>query len=407
MNKYIILIFACLFKLSLFTSTFNVYRPMSKKSIDFGEDVCYYEDISDNSKLMYVKGCPSGKTCQIVEQSDTSDTSVYRIHVCQQFDSISKRKTEETCDTGGLDECEGLLTCTSGTCKTSGSTTTVCAKIGKRTNGGTESCVNDETEINTIGNKCYSQDTSTSNIITYTHYISPSKICKKLTIQETSSGPGAYYIKSKELVDGLYSIQDGGYVDDDATLSDTSNIYCESGFSLYFYGNGKLSPSDTKMFKRCVKFLAIEKITNGYMIKYELNEKDHIYDTSQLTLSDYKTKQDKELYLLYTRAEISKNMKEEYKANGESNTYKKWEYLYADPEKYLLYKDQPEILDYLIQKYGYPNYIPEGVKTSDDDDTTTNQTNTNETVTEAEPNNQSSGFLNIHNFIISLFLFAF
>ena len=267
----------------------------------------------------------------------------------------------------------------------------VCAKIGKSTNGATETCVTDETEINTIGNKCYSQETSTSNIITYTHYISLSKICKKLTIQETSSGSGAYYIKSKELVDGLYSIQDGGYVDDDVTLSDTSNIYCESGFSLYFYGNGKLSPSDSQMFKRCVKFLAIKKITNDYMIKYELNGGEHIYDTSQLTLSTYKTKLNKELYLFYTRAEISKNMKEEYKANGESNTYKKWKYLYANPEKYLLYKDQPEILDYLIQNNGYPEYIPEGVKTSDDDgDTNTTQTNTNETVTEAEPNNQSS-----------------
>jgi hypothetical protein len=378
---------------------------MSKKSIDFGEDVCYYEDISDNSKLMYVKGCPSGKTCQIVEQSDTSDdTNVYRIQVCQQFDSISKRKSGEACDTGGLDECDGFLTCTSGTCKTSGTTSTVCAKIGKSTNSATETCVNDETEINTIGNKCYSQDISTSNTITYNHYISPSKICKKLTIEETSSGSGIYYIKSKELVEGLYSIQDGGYVDD--SDSSDGNIYCENGFSLYFYGNARLSSSDSQMFKRCVKFLAIEKITGGYMIKYELNGGEHIYDTSKLTLSTYKNKLDNELYLLYTRAEISKNMKEEYKANGESNTYKKWKYLYADPEKYLLYKDQPEILDYLIQNHGYPEYIPEGVKTSDDD-TTTNQTNTNETVTEAEPNNQSSGFLNIHNFIILLFLFAF
>lgn len=212
---------------------------MPKKSIDFGEDVCYYEDISDNSKLKYVKGCPSGKTCKIVEQSDTSeDPSVYRIHVCQQFDSISKRKSGETRDTNGLDECEISLTCTNGKCKTSGTVPTVCTKIGKSIEGAAESCVDDETEINTIGNKCYSQETSSSNIITYTHYISPSKICKKLTIQETSSGSGTYYIKSKELVDGLYSIQDGGYVDD----SDPSdgNIYCENGFSLYFYGNARL-----------------------------------------------------------------------------------------------------------------------------------------------------------------------
>lgn len=115
MNKYIfILLF--LFKFSLFTDTFIYYRPMSKKSIDFGDDVCYYEDISDNSKLMYVKGCPSGKSCKFVGETDNAE---YRIRKCQVDYSFSKRKANENCDQL-LFECESPLECSSGKCTNSG-----------------------------------------------------------------------------------------------------------------------------------------------------------------------------------------------------------------------------------------------------------------------------------------------
>ena len=108
-------------------------------------------------------------------------------------------------------------------------------------------------------------------------------------------------------------------------------------------------------------------------------------------------------------------MIEEYKANGKSNKYYKWEYLYDNPDMYLLYKDQTDVLDYLIQQFHHQDYIPEALSnnnsndaentqptTADTTNVTTNETIANDTET-PEPN--KSGFLNINYLIILSFLF--
>ena len=397
MNKNIILIFLCLFKISLFTDYFTYYRPMSKKSIDFGEDVCYYEDISDNSKLMYVKGCPSGKHCYPVGGTN----SEYNIRTCQPvYSSSLKRKIGENCD-DGLYECDDSLECnTSGKCidpyhDSSGG----CTTITKEVSGEADECITDPEQIRNIGIICVEP----SDEIIYIHHSSPNslKICKKLTIEETSSGN--YYIKYIELVDGYYSIQDGDYVEE------SSNEYCQSGFSLYFFGNGKqiISSSDSQMFKRCVTILDVVPRDGGYIIKYKIkNEAEHIYDTSKLS-GDYKTTQNNECAKLLN-LELLNFMKEEYKANGKSNKYIKWLYLYENPDKYLLYKEQTDVLNYLIQEFQY-SYVPELLDNNNADITkeTTSPiiTEKTEAIESTEPNNQSSGFLNIHILIILLFLF--
>ena len=400
MKKNIILIFLCLFKISLFTGGFTYYRPMSKKSIDFGEDVCYYEDISDNSKLMYVKGCPSGKHCYPVGATN----SEYNIHTCQPIYSSLKRKSGENCD-AQLYECLDSLDCTSGICTASSPASPGgCTTILKETVAGGTECITDSEQIRTIGIFCKNQESDTSEQISYTHLSSPNsqKTCKKLIIAEKESASGEYYIKSEQLVDGYYSIQDGDYV------KESSNAYCQSGFSLFFFGNGKQISSDSQMFKRCVTILDIEPISGSgsYIIKYKINnEAEHIYDTSKLT-GTYKTNQENECVKLLN-LELLNFMKEEYKANGRSNKYIKWKYLYQHQDIYLLYKEQIDVLDYLIQESD-SSYIPELLEKNNADNTkqtspiTTEET---EAVESTEPNNQSSGFLNINFLIILLFLF--
>ena len=75
---------------------------------------------------------------------------------------------------------------------------------------------------------------------------------------------------------------------------------------------------------------------------------------------------------------------------------------------FLLYKEQTDVLDYLIQET-YHSYIPELLDKNNADITkeTTPPKTVEETedVESTEPNNQSSGFLNIHILIILLFLF--
>ena len=401
MNKNIILIFLCLFKISLFIDNFVYYRPMSKKSIDFGEDVCYYEDISDNSKLMYVKGCPSGKHCYSVGGTN----SEYNIRTCQPAYSSLKRKIGENCDER-LYECEDSLVCTSGKCVASSpAASDECTTIRKEVSGETPTCITEAEQITRIGILCRDKESDTSSEILYYHLSSPNslKICKKLIIAEKESVSGNYYIKSQQLVDGIYSIQDGDYVEED------SNSYCQSGFSLYFFGNGKqiISPSDSQMFKRCVTILDVEPTDGGYIIKYKIkDEAEHIYDTSKLS-EPKKTTQNNECALLLN-LELLNLMKEEYKANGKSNKYIKWKYLYEHQDIYLLYKDQIDVLDYLIQK-SVPSYIPELLDKNNADitkETTPPKTvEETEAVESTEPNNQSSGFLNIHILIILLFLF--
>lgn len=437
MNKYIILIFIFLSEISLFNS-YIYYRPMSKSSIDFGQDVCYYQDISDNSKLMYVKGCPIDTSCKHVEvDTETTVNEEYLIRTCQpRASSFSKRGFNEDCDPG-LYECDSsLYECKpngNGKCSyistTPGDGGTSCASlIFQSVNGGTQSCV-PQTESSSIGNLCYKK-TNTEEIV-YSHYTNEngSKICKKLNLEQTGPNTGIYQIKTKELVAGLYSIPDGEYVDDTSDGTTTSNDYCQNGFSLYFFGNGKqILTSDSRMFKQCVTVLDFYSFTESgssttsYLIKYKINNGDeHIYDTSKLSNdspTEYKNKQNQEIkdYLTWPRIELLKNMIEEYKAqNRPSNKYLKWKYLHQNPKYYLLYKDQPEVLDYLIQNNGYSDYIPEGIsdQTPNGDNTqpTTDEagaepTETNDTTTE-EPSKQSSCFLNIQYLIILLFLFLF
>ena len=425
MNKYIILIFICLSEISLFNS-YIYYRPMSKSSIDFGQDVCYYQDISDNSKLMYVKGCPIDKSCIHVESViETTGNEEYVIHTCQpRASSFSKRKLNEDCDPG-LYECDSSLY----ECKTNGNRKcsykteplpeTPCqSQIYKTTNSNpTRVCV-EQPESSTVGNLCYKKADPETN------YYHGSNLCKKLNLEEqTGTNAGKYQIQTKELVTGLYSIPDGEYVNDLTALSqytDTSNDYCQSGFSLYFFGNGKqILDTDTQMFKLCVTVVDLKSEGSGYLVKYKINNgAEHIYDTSKLSeesSTHYQTRQNQEIkdYLIWPKIELLKNMIEEYKAqNGSSNKYIKWQYLHQNPKYYLLYKDQPEVLDYLIQNVGgHLDYIPEGLSDQTPNGDTTQPTTdgsepteTNDTTTE-EPSKQSSCFLNIQYLIILLFLF--
>ena len=399
MNKSILIIVLCLFKISLLTDAPIYYRPMSKRSIDFGDDVCYYEDISNDFKLKYVKGCPNGKSCKLV--GTTSDE--YKIHTCQNIYSVSKRNSGETCDSG-LYECTDPLTCTNKKCS-SGTTVTpdpsACTTITK-ISGGTSNCITDQTELQEASNLCEVRDTETSTTTTYTHH-SSTKTCLKIEIADKPNVEGKYIISKVHAE--IYSIQDGEYVEEG------KNEYCQSGFSLYFYEKGQLNPVGGELFKRCVTILAIEQISSSsdYLIKYKINDgEEHIYDTSKIADSTKKTRQNAELNdLLMVKLEIFKYLVEEYKKNGNSNGLKKWQYLYNNPNDYLLYKDQTDVLDYLIQQAPtFSDYIPEKYATNKDSQQITQEseaTDTKDTTTQDETG--FSRLLNIKYLSVLLFLF--
>lgn len=400
MNKSILIIALCLFKISS-SDALIYYRPMSKRSIDFGDDICYYEDISNDFKLKYVKGCPSGKSCKLVGTTNNE----YNIHTCQNVYSVSKRSSGETCDSG-LYECIDSLTCTNKKCSSGTNVTpdpSACTTITKQISGGTSNCISDQTELQKVENLCEVRDTETSTTITYTHH-SPSIDCFKIQIEPKPNVENKYIISKVHAE--IYSIQDGEYV------VKGNNEYCQSGFSLYFYEKGQLNSVGGELFKRCVTILAIQQIpsSSDYYIKYKINDgEEHIYDTSKLPDSTEKTDQNDELSedLLMVKLEIFKHTVEEYKKNGNSNGLKKWQYLYDNPNDYLLYKDQTDVLDYLIQQdSSFSDYIPEKYVANKDSQQITQEseaTDTTNTTTQDETG--FSRLLNIKYISMLLFLF--
>ena len=84
-----ILVFIYLFSSSL--SQTYIYKPMTKRTKDFGEEVCFFTDSSEN--IIYVKPCREGKRCENLNLD-----SYYNIHSCIDYGS-EYSNLEQTCVT--------------------------------------------------------------------------------------------------------------------------------------------------------------------------------------------------------------------------------------------------------------------------------------------------------------------
>lgn len=347
--KYIF-IFVGLFSNCLL-DTKKTYRPMTMKTINFGGDVCYYQDISDNSKLVYVKPCEEGKTCKDLGISD------YDIHTCQGYDE-EYHNEGETCVSkdyiSGID-CTGNICNTDGKCGTS----SVC----------TESQVYDSINDKCVSDPgyCYEYETDLINFKNkFTAF--GNKECAQIELKATNTNKDYGIIKVYS--NYIASIDDGQYIMDDKEL------YCQSGYALYFFGGEQLknpndNPTNEKMFLRCVTVLGRD--IKG-IIKYKIgNGEEKFYDPSKLSNNPensqkYKVKFEDDDYLML-RLEMFKNYKNRLdsisncrETNCEDNELSKWIYFYEHPEQYILYKDEPQVIGYLIQKEGL-KYSPNGANT--------------------------------------------
>ena len=148
-------------------------------------------------------------------------------------------------------------------------------------------------------------------------------------------------------------------------------MYCKSGYALYFYGNKQLKNPDTTnptihtMYLMCASILGRDK--NG-IIKYKIGDGgEKYYDPSKLprkgsTSDRYGLYLDNEF--LMTRIEIFNYFKKRVDqincratGCGDDDEIIKWLYFYNHPEEYVLYKNEPQIIEYLIKEYyGKYNY---------------------------------------------------
>ena len=404
MNKYFLICF------SLFTLSLSFYRPFSKLNISYPSDMCYFKDTTSDSaisNLEFVRGCKKNEECIEVDNRNS-----YVIKTCQNQDGITKSSCSNNFECTSPKICIQHECCPTGGCP---STTpdvnpTQCEanQIYNHKSGASPVC-DPNREQNKKYCKIYNSDGSEIADYQEENY---AKICGKNTIESTGE-ENHYYRKSTEWV--YYgSVEDNKFVEQVEA--------CKSGYALYFYGNnGLTNPLDGshEMFLLCVTVLDVElENTIGtpsqrkcQRIKYKIGSGNElIYDTSNLDSSYTLSNCD---YLLMTKLELFKKYKEEYdKVKDQCYSSKssdnlcgkdelmKWWYLYEHPRDYLLYKDQTEVLDYLIHET-YSEYTPETGKVPETTPVTEPAAITEETTT--EPETESSKFLNIKYFIFLLF----
>ena len=357
--KYIIA-FVCLFSCFLLSNTatnYYTYRPMTQKTINFGDDVCYYKDISNDSGFAYVKPCEEGKKCVPL----SSSLSDYAIRICQERSNEEYDNEGLTCETKaylmGLD-------CTGYNCNSESKCYNTCAK-NKVYDYKNNNCIDDSSI-------CYEYEYDNTDGSPKNQYLSSrdpydpvpdwqyknkysiygNKKCVQLQLVETKSTDTIYQV-SKRLTNYEASIDDGNYIEDDAS----SLVYCKSGYALYFFGNGKLEnpnkdssgnvKGNEQMYLRCVTVLGKDK--KG-IIKYKINDgEEKFYNPGIKPLHGNNDH-------LMLKLGFFKNYKERLdklgcRETGDCEDYElcKWKYFYNNPEKYYLYQNEPQVLEFLMQ----------------------------------------------------------
>lgn len=361
------------------------------------DDICRYTD--PETGFTHVKFCEEGKTCKSLSPSTGSS-----IYTCQNITTIIPLKTyEDSCESDF--ECETGLYCKRGTLANKCSPLTSCGdgyKLYQYKDGSWRCRSNNNPGITLI-------NSATSPFFASPGYL---KVHGKLHVKELTN---KNYEVDKVEESTIGSVPNGDFVADE--------LACESGFALYFYGNGELEDpytgtgsSNGNMFKKCVSVDSIEitssdkcritydggKIYNVWQL--ELGNNKYTYDRSHIQLESPATSSSSSSYLtsyyyelcqehLVTKLEMFKRYKDRLKEKLDNCTFKdnynepetcnddilrKWYHFYKYPKDYILYYDDEEedneIAKFLIQQ-DYNLY-------------------------------QFSGFLKIKYFIPLLFLFA-
>ena len=339
MNKKIL--FICILSFSL-----SYYLPMKKKSIDFADDICFYKDEIHHTNYRYVMGCEKGKYCTVLG----SNSNNYEIHKCVPYTPLIKMLGDSCEEDSDCDNDNGNdLQCSDKKCSIKndkaynyngnyycppGKIATYESTIWKCINKGTNS---DKCSIDTTLNKA--------------DYF---KVCGKKNYD------AAYAVKSTDM-NYIGEVEDGNPVQNPKA--------CKSGYALKFYRNGERTPptgsTDKDLF--CVTVKEVEYTESDppgnptCRIKYTKGtETEYIYNSVSNSNSD-NIECNK---FLMTKLELFQKYLERMnsiKAQCESerhydnpflcndNELKKLQYFYDHPEEYLLYQNENQVVDYLVQ----------------------------------------------------------
>jgi hypothetical protein len=227
MNKYIIALAIFLSSCILGTNS-EYYMPMSKRTINFGEEICSYQEykneLTQKYLVKYVKPCEVGKKCMPI------NSGYYNLYACKLIDEVYDN-SGKTCLTKDNPSIANGIDCTQEDCvKETGTCGQYCSdgKVQNLLEKTTFTCVNDEnicSEYKSDGdfNKNYASGKN--------------KDCVQIELEADNNGKN-YKIK-KVYSNYIASINDGLFI------NDYKMNYCKSGYALYFFGNGQLVNPDT------------------------------------------------------------------------------------------------------------------------------------------------------------------
>ena len=318
--------------IQIFVPTLSLYLPMSTRTISLDPDICSIT-IDGNT---YVKGCESGKTCKPLSYQSMS--------VCVNVLVSKFKKVGSDCYQDS--DCNTGLECYYSKCALDsyyayhvndvyGNSYYYCedGKLYDKTN----------LRCSYTTNYCYNSNSGNSY---YPGFLS---VCGKMDIYQSYYG-NSYSHSSTEIAE-IGSVEDGQFVEDE--------LACSSGFSLQFFTNKKTyNYYDNTLFKMCVTL--VDVYDNGY-IKYRIgSDEDQIYNLTSSEVITLKTKvamfQKYKEALNSEKDNIKKELNYEEPMTYGKDSLRKWYYLYNNPDLYLIYKNEPEVIDYLIQQK-YPDYI--------------------------------------------------
>ena len=368
MYKYILILLFLFFPIISQTSP-TTYAPMSVRTFDLDvEDICSYQKSTNDFK--YVEPCEKDYKCE-------------------------------------EDAFTGLVSGTIGICRKNNQVQT---PFGSACEENTD-CNSDYTDLICENKICVIEEDKYAIQIDNIYYCPNNKLfplfagsgkykCTKIEGNEeikklckSGSTPQAYpdYMKvcgeieldadnndyKKTSINSIGSVSDGKFVE--------VLLACKSGFALNFYSDGETTSStSTGIYRKCVQYNGIEYKKGGTCkIKYILDKKNYYYDVDKVDAAliggsgnkltfcnSFKFINAKlDLFNQYVNKvtqlgnECSNIKYYDEPFTCKNDELRKLYYFYKNIEKYLLYKNEDEITEFILQQV-YPSY---GVKYSKDD----------------------------------------
>lgn len=354
MNNHICLV---LFLLSYPISQ-SIFAPMSIRTFDYlVDDICVYQ--ISGSDFIYVEPCQQNYTCQQIN----SVSSLYlSIGICKKH-LKADLAIETNCEED--EDCYTGLNCVEHKCTLSENSPAVDINDYKYCPeelipieiGSVYTCK--KRNDYSMDNLCFRKDEN--GIITSA---SPGfmKICGEITLDSEEKN----YDHLKTTANLIGSVEDGKFVENEKA--------CKSGFALEFYPDGKITTTQGYgKYYKCLQFDGIEYKDHGSCkIKYILNQKNYEYDVDK---ADSNIIYDKQTFcssfnFKETKLDLFKKYVDRLNELGDNcinskyydepftcrdDELRKFFYFYENIEEYLLYKNEDEVMEFILQTK-YPSY---------------------------------------------------